>query len=122
MAVEENKALVQRMYAAFGQGDIPTILNMLTDDVEWHMTGPPDIVPWAGTHRGREGVGQFFRAVGETLAVEQFEARTVVAEGETVVVVGCERSLVKATQQRYDGEWAHVFRLQHGRIAAFREF
>ena len=122
MSIEENKAIVQQLYASFGQGDIPAILNALTDDVEWHAMGPPEIVPWAGTRRGREQAAEFFKAVGETLDVEQFEARTIVAEGDTVVVVGWERSRVKPTNQFYDDEWVHVFRLRQGKIAAFREF
>ena len=122
MSTEENKAIVQQMYAAFGRGDIPAVLEALADDVEWHVMGSPEVVPWAGTRRGREQASHFFRAVGETLDVEQFEARTMVAEGDTVVVVGWERSRVKPTGGIYDDEWVHLFRLRTGKIAVFREF
>ena len=122
MSIEENKGLVQQLYASFGRGDIPAILDSLTDDVEWHVMGPPDIVPWAGTRRGREQAAEFFRGVGETLDIERFEARAMVAEGDTVVVVGWERSRVKSTGRIYEDEWVQVFRLRQGRIAAFREF
>ena len=122
MTTEENKVIVQQMYAAFGRGDIPAVLDTLADDVEWHAMGASEVVPWAGTRHGREQASHFFRAVGETLDVEQFEARTMVAEGDTVVVVGWERSHVKPTNRYYDDEWVHVFRVRQGKIAAFREF
>ncbi|HEX2137776.1 MAG TPA: nuclear transport factor 2 family protein [Microvirga sp.] len=122
MITEENKAIVQQMYVAFGRGDVPAILETLADDVEWHVMGSSEVVPWAGTRHGREQTSQFFRAVGETLDVEKFEARTMVAEGDTVVVVGWERSRVKPTNRIYEDEWVHVFRVRQGKIAAFREF
>ena len=37
MNEQQNQALIQNMYDAFGRGDIHTILNNLTDDVEWTM-------------------------------------------------------------------------------------
>jgi ketosteroid isomerase-like protein len=31
----QNSKIVQEMYAAFGRGDVPAILQRLADDVEW---------------------------------------------------------------------------------------
>ena len=33
MSTQDNVKIVQGIYAAFGQGDIPAILNVLADDV-----------------------------------------------------------------------------------------
>ncbi len=88
-----NTAVVQQAYAAFGQGDIPAFLSLLTDDVEWSLPGP-SVIPWAGTRHGQEGVTEFFSSIGETLEFERFEPREFVAQGDTVVVLGYERSLV----------------------------
>jgi ketosteroid isomerase-like protein len=41
------------LYDAFGRGDIPTILNLLADDVDWYDPGPP-AVTHAGRYRVRE--------------------------------------------------------------------
>ena len=108
--------VVQQAYAAFGQGDIPALLRFLTDDVEWTLQGPT-VIPWAGTHHGHEGVTEFFSMLGETLELEQFEPREYVAQGDTVVVLGQERSLVKPTGRMFEQEWAHVYTLRDGKIA-----
>jgi ketosteroid isomerase-like protein len=55
MSAQENVQVVQRAYAAFSRGDIPALLNTLTEDVEWFIPGPPQILPYAGQRRGREG-------------------------------------------------------------------
>ena len=43
MKEQENIALVQRMYEAFARGDIQTIVENLTDDVEWIAEGPSSV-------------------------------------------------------------------------------
>ena len=116
MSDNTNAEVVQQVYAAFGQGDILAVLRLLTDDVEWTLQGP-SVIPWAGTHHGHEGVTEFFSLIGETLEFEQFEPRKYVAQGDTVVVLGHERSLVKPTGRGVEQEWAHVYTLRDGKIA-----
>ena len=35
MSSDDNVKTVQSVYEAFGRGDIPTVLDALTDDVDW---------------------------------------------------------------------------------------
>ena len=113
--------VVQQAYEAFGRGDIPAVLDLLTDDVQWTLQGP-SVIPFAGTFRGREGIVEFYSLVGETLEFEQFEPREFVAQGDMVVVVGYERSVVKQTGRRFEQEWAHVYTLRDDKIATGRFF
>jgi ketosteroid isomerase-like protein len=41
MSVETNIDVVQQTYDAFGRGDIPALLSLLSDDVEWALPDPP---------------------------------------------------------------------------------
>jgi hypothetical protein len=36
---QTNKALIERAYSAFAQGDIPTVLQALDDQILWHVPG-----------------------------------------------------------------------------------
>jgi ketosteroid isomerase-like protein len=116
--VRTNAEVVQETYEAVGRGDVPTLLDLLTDDVEWTFQGP-SAIPFAGTRRGREGVAEFFSLVGGNLEFERFEPREFVAQGDTVVVLGFERSLIKPTGRTFGQEWAHVYRLRDGKVAEF---
>jgi ketosteroid isomerase-like protein len=88
MSEQENTALVQQAYGHFQSGDIPAVLDALSEDVEW--TSPEfEEVPVSGTWRGREGVGEFFRTVSDTQEVRQLEVREFVAqESDKVVALG----------------------------------
>jgi len=121
MNVRTNMDVVQQTYAAFGRGDIPALLSLLCDDVQWSSPGS-SVIPWAGTRHGHEGVLEFFSLIGETLEIVQFEPREFVSQGDTIVVLGYERSLVKPTGRTFEQEWAHVYTLRNGKIARVRLF
>ncbi len=118
LGARTNVEVVQETYEAVGRGDIPALLDLLTDDVEWTFQGP-SVIPFAGTRRGREGVAEFFSLVGGNLEFERFEPREFVAQGDTVVVLGFERSRIKPTGRTFEQEWAHVYKLRDGKVAEF---
>src|SRR5918994_4629624 len=59
MSEHTNAEVIRQAYEAFGRGDIPEVLDLLTDDVDWALQGP-SVIPWAGPGRGREAVAEFF--------------------------------------------------------------
>lgn len=119
---EANIQTVSRIYAAFGEGDIPTILNLLADDVDWLFQGSSEDVPFAGHFHGREEVAHFFRIVGETADPERFEPHEFIAKDAHVVVLGSERVRAKATGRIFETGWVHVVTLDAGKVVRVREF
>ena len=121
LGIRMNVDVVQETYEAVGRGDTPAMLGLLTNNVEWTLQGP-SMIPFAGTRRGRGGVAEFFSLVGENLEFEQFEPREFVVQGDTVAVLGYERSVIKPTGRTLEQEWTHVYTLRDGKIAKFRAF
>lgn len=121
MSEQDNRALVQRGYEAFGRGDIEALLALFDEDVEWITPGPSDL-PTAGRRRGRQQVAEFFQIVNSLFEVQRFETEAFVCEGDRVVVVGSETSRVNATGKVLEMRWAHVFTVRNGKVATFEEF
>jgi ketosteroid isomerase-like protein len=121
MTEPENIRAIEELYAAFGRADLPFILDMVAEDVEWQHPRPADI-PWGGNRRGREEVAQFFAAIGERLEVEEFSPEQFVAQGDQVIVFGRERMRTRSTGRVYQGKWVHAFKLRGAKIAQFREY
>ncbi len=121
MNEKENTELIRSMYAAFGKGNLPAILNSVTDDVDWQTLGPQEI-PQAGPHRGRDQVAKFFEKIAQNYDIQQFEPREYVAQGDKVVALGYYRGLVRATGRAYESEFAMVFNFRNGKVARFREY
>lgn len=118
-----NTKVVQDAYAAFKQGDVPGILDKLTDDVDWHaVIGTGAHVPFSGPRKGKAAVGEFFKQVGESETFEEFDPREYVAQGDKVVALGHYRALTKATGKRFESDFVMVFTFRNGKIGQFREF
>src|SRR5215213_1888395 len=118
---EQNKQIVSQAYESFKNGDIPSLLGQLSDDVQWQLADMEG-VPFAGKRSGREQVAQFFSLLVEDQDVLQFEPREFIAEGEKVVARGQYAWRVKSTGREYGGEWAHVFTIRDGKITDFHEY
>lgn len=121
MSAHENRAIVQSGYDAFGRGDIPALLNLLDEQVQWVTPGPPEL-PTAGSRRGRQQVGEFFQALDGLVEIQRFEPHTFIAEGDRVVVLGSETARVKATGKAMDFHWARTFRMREGKVVDFQEY
>lgn len=121
MDPQENTKLVQQGYQHFKSGNIPALLDILSDNVEWVF---PDLkgVAVTGTRRGRKEVADFYAKLAETQETLSFEPREFVAQGDKVVVLGHYSFRVKATGRQFESDWAEVFTIKNGKIARFQEY
>lgn len=117
---DDNLQVARDIYAAFGSGDIPAMLALLADDIEWEHPGPSEI-PWAGSFRGHDGVASFFAAIIENADFLEFEPQTFVADGDHVVVLGVEALRNKENDRQWQTEWCHDYTIKDGKVTRFRE-
>lgn len=116
--------VVQDIYAAFGRGDIPAILEKLADDVDWDYAyrAAPNPVPWLQPQRGKAGVAGFFQSVQANLEIHRF-AVNALAEGPGVVVALFDiEATVKPTGKRIvEQDEAHIWHFNEaGQVVRFR--
>ena len=121
MDTNQSKQLVMQAYEMYKNRNIKGIIGMLDDKVEW-IGFDSDYIPFAGKHRGKDEVTQFFSKVEQAQDVIFFEPKEFIAEGEKVVVTGEASWRVKTTGQSYDSPWVHVFTLRNGKILRFQQY
>ena len=123
MGEQQNTEIVRQAYAAFGRGDIPALLDLLHDDIEWQaVIGAAPHVPTAGKRRGKQAVAEFFRILSQTVEFSRFEPREFIAQGDQVVILGSYEGRAKATGRTFAEEWAMVETFSNGKIVRFREY
>lgn len=120
--MNENVQKLQELYAAFGRGDIATIVNNVTDDVTWGVETVATEVPWYRLRTGPEGVADFFATLGQEVDFKSFEPKAFLANGDEVIV-----PVDYDYQFRKNGKGAavgamHRFRLRDGKISSFRAY
>ena len=104
MSAEENKAIIERGYAAFTSGDMETVMSLFDDDIEWVQPGASAV---SGTFHGKAEVMEHLARLAEKdLAVK---LNRLVAEGDTVV------ALTEVSAGGESGDDADVFILSDGK-------
>lgn len=91
-----NVLTVQRLYEAFGQGDLPTILSLLAETIQWEYGMMDAGVPWLQPRSGRAEVPKFFES-HNAFDLQKFQPKTFLKNGNIVVVLIDVALIVKAT-------------------------
>ncbi|MCL6498960.1 MAG: nuclear transport factor 2 family protein [Firmicutes bacterium] len=118
---QKNIALVKEGYAAFGRGDIPALLELLAEDVEFFLHYPENPT-LGGRYRGRAAVAQFFQRLGEEMEFTLMSPDEFIASGDRVVVLGRQAGRARSTGLHGELEWVHLFTVHNGRVTRFEEF
>jgi ketosteroid isomerase-like protein len=113
-------AAVQRLYAAYGNGDIDAVLAELADDVDWAAEAAGTAVPWWGTYRGKQEVPRFFKEIGANLDITEFSVLGFTSYDTDVVATVHWTFTVHSTGKTASMYMQHWFRFADGRIVFFR--
>lgn len=117
----EPTATVQRMYAAFGAGDLDALIETVHPDSRWTYIGANPRLSKAELV-GRESVRKFFETIVERLEITEFNTDEFIVDGDTVVVFGSEAGKLKATGQSFRNEWAQKYVVQDKQIIRMAEY
>ena len=118
--MSRNTETVQRAYAAFGRGDVPGVLDVLSDDVEWEYGWGSEPLKWYVPRRGKAAVPGFFEAIAD-FEFERFEPMGFLEGGDMVAVPIDLRLRVKATGLIIRDIEMHLWTFDaDGRVSRFR--
>jgi ketosteroid isomerase-like protein len=117
-----NISFVQSLYAAFGRGEIATIIAGLVSDVDWDVNGRRKDYPLLGNWKGKVAVEEFFRRVAEHEEATEFSPREFFAAEDRVFVLGRYSWTIRKTGRTAASDWVHIFTIRDGKVAKFREF
>ncbi len=119
--MSKNIDTVKGIYAAFGRGDLPALLDAVSDDVSWGIESVATAeVPAYGIRNGKDGVAKFAAAWGEIGEFVKFEADDFVAAGDHVFCTLRIELAVRATGKRVKNASAQHWTLRDGKVIRWR--
>jgi uncharacterized protein len=125
--MSRNLETVKQIYAAFGRGDIPAILDALADDVAWEAWADNSAatagVPWLVPRHGKTGAAEFFGLLGRGLVVTDFRVLSLLDGGDHVAAefeIACD---VPSTGAHYRDEEIHLWTFNTaGKVIRLRHY
>ena len=121
----DNAATVAEIYAAFGRGDVPAVLERLAEGVEWE-DWPDNFAQRAGVahlvpRRGRADVAGFFGVIAGWTVLD-FAVLDVIGTGRQVVAE-VRAAFALPGGARLADEELHLWRFgADGRVVRFRHY
>lgn len=118
-----NLDIVKRLYAAFGEGDVPAVLSSFDASIAWREAEgnpyQPSGEPWIGPDAVLENL---FVKLGEDWDDFTVHQESFHDAGGVVVMEGRYTATFKATGKSLDAQVCHVWALQDGKVTSFQQY
>jgi ketosteroid isomerase-like protein len=119
-----NREAVRQLHESDESGRLRRglLFELLDPQVEWHALGPADLFPWAGTHRGHDGVRRWFDVLNAALDYERFELVELYADDDAVIEVIAAAGKARATGATFASEVVRVWNFRNGKAVRVRSY
>lgn len=106
-----NEDLIRSGYDAFNRRDVTMVMNLLADDIVFHIPGRSQ---QSGDFSGKNGAGAYFSRVGELSGgTHRLEIHNVLANDEHTVALL--RAIAERDDKTFDMNVVHVWHVSEGR-------
>lgn len=113
-----NEETLRKLYNAFAEGEVDTVMGLLTDDLEAHISGRAQV---SGDYRGKE---EFLGFIGKLMELSQgtfsIEVLDILANDEHGVTLTMERG--QREEKTLENRAVHVWEIRDGKCASFRGY
>jgi len=117
-----NMDVVNKIYAAFGAGDIPAVLELFDSSTEWFAaenSPPADRSPYRGLNQMVEGV---FTRIGLEFPGLAIQVDELLDAGDKIVMLGRYLGVRKATGKGFHAQVAHIWTMARGKVTKLQQY
>jgi ketosteroid isomerase-like protein len=116
-----NVTTIQELYAAFGRGDIATVMAGFADDIVWESEGPASLKT-SGIRHGKTETMGFFAGLAEEGLNPHLTISEYVGSGDTVMTIGRYTATSRTTGKKFDTPIAHYWKFRDGKVIRYVGF
>jgi hypothetical protein len=118
MSAEENRRLIEGVYAAFARWDLPAMFAAFDENIFWHIPGRGELT---GDYRGhRDVLGFFQRFMQSSGGTFRVQVEELLASDRRVL------ALVTESAERNGRKWSspqvHAWTVEKGKATVFWQF
>jgi ketosteroid isomerase-like protein len=119
----DNVKLLENLYHAFSQGDVPAVLGAMRPDIEWREAEGHPYMPSGEPLVGPESVlNKVFMRLGTEWDGFAVHTKTFYDAGDDVIVEARYTGTYKATGKSIDAQVCHVWSVKDGKLARFQQY
>ena len=117
MSYSVPRAVVEAFYKAYAARDIDRVAPFIDDEVDWTISGPVDVLPFCGRHRGKQAVLDMMRrVVPDVFAIYSFVVDSMVIDGDRVATFNRLSARLGGDGRVISYQLAHFMRFRDGKV------
>jgi uncharacterized protein len=119
---DKNIQVVQQIYEAFGRGDVPAIMEHISEDLRhFGVVSEQKLLPWHIQATKKKDVPLFFQAIAESSEFTRFEPRDFAAGGDHVYcTISFDVTFKKNGKKITNDNVIHRFTFKNGKVVEWR--
>jgi ketosteroid isomerase-like protein len=119
---DQNTQVVQQIYAAFSRGDVPAIMEHISDDLRhFGVVSEKELLPWHVQATKKHEVPRFFQALAESSEFTRFEPGDYASGGDHVYCTISFDVLFKRNGNKITHDnVVHHFTFKDGKVVEWR--
>ena len=119
---DKNIQVVQQIYEAFGRGDVPAIMEHISEDLRhFGVVTERTLLPWHIQATKKKDVPLFFEAIAESSEFTRFEPRDFAAGGDHVYcTISFDVTFKKNGKKITNDNVIHRFTFKNGKVVEWR--
>lgn len=121
LAAVSKKDTVIGMYESFGRGDIPALIECMTDDMIWDASQNP-ILSERKIYKGKQNIPLFFKQVAEEMDITVFEPQNFFERGNVLFVNGRFEYTLKKDNSKWKTDWTMRWQFRGDKVERFNEY
>ncbi len=108
---------MEAFYKVYAARDVARIAEFLDDDVEWAISGPVDLLPFCGMHRGKAAVLDLIgRQVPAFLRTYSYVPDAILVDGDQAATLSRQSSRRAADGRSISYRVANFMRFRDGKL------
>ena len=111
-----NKEIVLQCYADFGKGNIPGLLDAMSENIVWVDPGKKVGNLYKGTRKGKEEVMDFFNTLPGEVTITNFEIKALYEAGDKVFVEGFINGHSTVKKINVASDWLMVWQIENEKV------
>jgi len=116
MAYEVPRSVVEAFYKVYAARDVDGIAELLDDDAQWDISGPVDLLPFCGAHRGKaEVIDLIGRQIPMVLRTFSFVPEAILVQGDRAAMLSRQSSR-RTKDGRTMNRVANFMRFRDGKL------
>ncbi|MCP5410657.1 MAG: nuclear transport factor 2 family protein [Alphaproteobacteria bacterium] len=115
-----NRARMLSVYAAFADGHLDPLFDVLDENVEWVVSAPREFFRFGGTFRGRAGLKEYTALLFLDFHFTRFAPRATIAAGDQVWATFAVEVFHRASKKHFPLDITVMWTMKNGRLLAHR--